>query len=225
MSVPLFALFTRAWPQTGGGASSRELPASAFSRLRTRPGRAHGAPAKPAAREGKPQAPPWPRGARSRLLGRAPYPYSRLSSPTLISILAPSPHTHRYFSFFTHLSYIGIVAYEFAAGVQTLCYVLNGAKSYPLQAWPRPLQFLHRLLYSTITSFRECSPSTPFFPLHAENVRRLAALVVTVVFWALLADSSTLATPYSGAHHPVSPSVVRIAHEPLQHGTTSPCTP
>lgn len=47
--------------------------------------------------------------------------------------------------------------------MQTLCYVLNGAKSYPLQAWPRPLQFLHRLLYSTITSFRECSPSTPFF--------------------------------------------------------------
>lgn len=60
-----------------------------------------------------------------------------------------------FFSYFTHLSYIGLVAYYFAAGVQTLCYALKGGKEYPLQKWPRPLQVLHTLLYSTITTYRE----------------------------------------------------------------------
>ncbi|KAH9923972.1 uncharacterized protein BXZ73DRAFT_50715 [Epithele typhae] len=81
-----------------------------------------------------------------------------------------------YLSYFTHLSYIGIIAYQFAAGVQTLLYVLNRRKSYPLQRWPRFLQFLHRLLFATITSF---------------------PIVVTAVFWALLADAQTLGTTYS----------------------------
>lgn len=70
---------------------------------------------------------------------------------------------HRsFFSFFTHLSYIGLVAYYFAAGVQTLCYALKGGKEYPLQKWPRPLQLLHTLLYTTITTYRE---STAFSSL------------------------------------------------------------
>ena len=62
----------------------------------------------------------------------------------------------RYFSYFTHLSYIGLIAYQFAAGVQTLCYASSGRSSYPLQRWPRFLQFLHRLLYATVTTYRKC---------------------------------------------------------------------
>ncbi|KAM5535546.1 hypothetical protein V8D89_010713 [Ganoderma adspersum] len=81
-----------------------------------------------------------------------------------------------FFSYFTHLSYIGLIAYMYAAGVQTLCYVLNRRQGYPLQRWPRPLQFLHKLLYSTVTTF---------------------PMVVTVIFWALLADSDTFATTLS----------------------------
>ncbi|KAH9890691.1 hypothetical protein C8Q73DRAFT_135673 [Cubamyces lactineus] len=82
-----------------------------------------------------------------------------------------------FFSYFTHLSYTGLVAYYFAAGVQSLCYVRNRQKSYPLQRWPRPLQFLHLLLYSTISSY-------PF--------------VVTVIFWALLSGPSTFGTTFDG---------------------------
>ncbi|RDX54365.1 hypothetical protein OH76DRAFT_1540024 [Lentinus brumalis] len=90
--------------------------------------------------------------------------------------LADDGTVNGYFSYFTHLSYIGIIAYQFAAAVQTLCYALNGGKSYPLQRWPRFLQFLHRLLYSTVTTY---------------------PLVVTVIFWALLSDSSTFASTYT----------------------------
>ena len=61
----------------------------------------------------------------------------------------------RFFSYFTHLSYIGLIAYLYAAGVQTLCYALKGKSGYPLQRWPRPLQLLHSLLYSTVTTYRE----------------------------------------------------------------------
>ena len=63
----------------------------------------------------------------------------------------------RFFSYFTHLSYIGLIAYMYAAGVQTLCYALNRRKGYPLQQWPRPLQHLHKLLYSTVTTYRKPS--------------------------------------------------------------------
>ncbi|EJF62613.1 hypothetical protein BD309DRAFT_955275 [Dichomitus squalens] len=78
-----------------------------------------------------------------------------------------------FFSYFTHLSYIGLIAYMYAAGVQTLCYALNRRKGYPLQQWPRVLQHLHILLYSTITTY---------------------PMVVTVIFWALLSDSDTFST-------------------------------
>ena len=63
----------------------------------------------------------------------------------------------RYFSYFTDLSYIGVVAYYIAAAVQTLSFTRNfrrGVQRYPLQRWPRILQFLHRLLGSSITTFR-----------------------------------------------------------------------
>ncbi|KAB5591272.1 hypothetical protein CTheo_5275 [Ceratobasidium theobromae] len=90
-----------------------------------------------------------------------------------------------FFSYFTNLSYIGLCSYMCAAAVQTIAYARHirrfhtpsGAQQqYPLQKWPRILQFLHLLLWSTVTTF-------PF--------------IVTVVYWVLLASSSTFQTPYS----------------------------
>jgi hypothetical protein len=81
-----------------------------------------------------------------------------------------------YFSYYTQLSYIGLVAYFWASGVQTLVYALRGQKSYPLQKWPQFLQFLHRLLYSSITTF---------------------PILVTIVFWTLLSSRDTFKTPFS----------------------------
>ncbi|KAL1696125.1 hypothetical protein GGG16DRAFT_121423 [Schizophyllum commune] len=58
-----------------------------------------------------------------------------------------------YFSYFTHLSYIGMCSYFFAAGVQTLFYARFRRTSYPLQYWPKFLQALHVLLFATIATF------------------------------------------------------------------------
>ncbi|KIM34877.1 hypothetical protein M413DRAFT_47246, partial [Hebeloma cylindrosporum] len=85
-----------------------------------------------------------------------------------------------FFSYFTNLTYIGICAYFFASGIQTLLYALKksktGEEGYPLQQWPRILRYLHILLLSTVVTY-------PF--------------LVTIVYWILLASSSTFATPYS----------------------------
>jgi len=83
-----------------------------------------------------------------------------------------------YFSYFTELSYIGLCSYFWASSVQTLSYARSSPDkpSYPLQKWPRALQFLHSLLWTTITVF-------PF--------------IVTPVFWALLASPSTFHTRFS----------------------------
>ncbi|KAG9311223.1 hypothetical protein JVU11DRAFT_8299 [Chiua virens] len=80
-----------------------------------------------------------------------------------------------YFSYFTDLSYTGLVAYFWASSVQTFAFVLRERKSYPLQTWPRSLQLLHVLLHSTIIIF---------------------PIIVTVVYWSLLASASTFETTY-----------------------------
>ncbi|KAF8874991.1 hypothetical protein BD779DRAFT_1564838 [Infundibulicybe gibba] len=83
-----------------------------------------------------------------------------------------------FFSYFTHLSYIGVCAYFFASGTQTLSYALHTSHSstgYPLQRWPRILQYLHTVLYSSVVTF---------------------APLVTVVFWALLSSPDTFATTF-----------------------------
>lgn len=61
----------------------------------------------------------------------------------------------RFLSYFTDLSYIGLVAYFWASSIQTLAFSVRGRKTYPLQSWPRILQFLHVFLHTTITVFRE----------------------------------------------------------------------
>jgi len=91
-----------------------------------------------------------------------------------------------FFSYFTYLTYTGLCAYFWASGVQTTLFAINSRNikfqsenkksTYPLQHWPRILQFLHSLLWTTITTF-------PF--------------IVTPVFWGILAKPSTLGTPYN----------------------------
>jgi hypothetical protein len=95
---------------------------------------------------------------------------------TTIITLALYQDPDAYLSYFTDLTYIGLVAYFWASGVQTIAFVLRGRKSYPLQTWSRFLQLLHVLLHSTAVVF---------------------PIIVTAVYWSLLASSATFATPYS----------------------------
>ncbi|KAI8624067.1 hypothetical protein F5Y19DRAFT_338131 [Xylariaceae sp. FL1651] len=78
------------------------------------------------------------------------------------------------FSYFTVLTYWGIAFYGLVSAVHTFAYARWNVA--PLDRWPRPLQTLHALLYSSITTY-------PF--------------LVTIVFWALLSTPFTLATEYS----------------------------
>ncbi|KAG2338771.1 hypothetical protein BDR05DRAFT_978006 [Suillus weaverae] len=109
-----------------------------------------------------------------RSLGTLRLLFAVYSLVTTITVLVFEPVG--FFSYFTDLSYVGLVAYFWASSIQTIVFVLRGQKAYPLQKWPRILQLLHVLLYTTITIF---------------------PIIVTVVFWALLASSSTFSTQYS----------------------------
>ncbi|KAF5346888.1 hypothetical protein D9756_010598 [Leucocoprinus leucothites] len=86
-----------------------------------------------------------------------------------------------YFSYFTHLSYIGVTAWLWASGVQSVMFA-NAIKSsgddarYPLQSWPRPLQYLHEFLFSTIATF---------------------PIIVTIVYWVLLATSDSFSDTFT----------------------------
>ncbi|KAH6702891.1 hypothetical protein DL95DRAFT_174479 [Leptodontidium sp. 2 PMI_412] len=68
------------------------------------------------------------------------------------------------FSFFTILCYWGICFYFAVAAIHTFSYALHGGTPL-LNRFPRPLQALHYLFHSTITTF-------PF--------------LVTIVYWAIL---------------------------------------
>ncbi|KAF8152576.1 hypothetical protein B0H34DRAFT_664060 [Crassisporium funariophilum] len=98
---------------------------------------------------------------------------------TLIREATVTNEAESYLSYFTNLTYIGICAYFFASGVQTFLYSRNtkeGEAQYPLQQWPRFLRYLHVLLLSTIVTY---------------------PILVTIVYWVLLASSSTFKTPYT----------------------------
>ncbi|KAF7348776.1 hypothetical protein MVEN_01397100 [Mycena venus] len=92
--------------------------------------------------------------------------YALVTICTVLGFDVASGDGKSFLSYFTQLSYIGLVAYYWAAAVQTFFFARYGR--YPLRRWPRPLQGLHVLLQSTITTF-------PF--------------IVTVVYWALLASA------------------------------------
>ncbi|KAG0699529.1 hypothetical protein DFH29DRAFT_46115 [Suillus ampliporus] len=103
--------------------------------------------------------------------------YSLVTTITVLVFESVRYHdSNSFLTYFTDLSYIGLVAYFWASSTQTIVFALRGQKAYPLQSWPRILQLLHVFLYTTITVF---------------------PIIVTVVFWAILASSSTFSTHYS----------------------------
>lgn len=69
------------------------------------------------------------------------------------------------FSYFTILTYWGIAFYFLFAAIHTLTYAIRGRPL--LDSFPRPLQALHALFYSTIVTY-------PF--------------LVTIVYWVVLYD-------------------------------------
>ncbi|KAF5372201.1 hypothetical protein D9758_005027 [Tetrapyrgos nigripes] len=81
-----------------------------------------------------------------------------------------------FFSYFTQLTYIGLCSYYWASFVQTVAYARKGQRGYPLQKWGKTLQVLHMMLATTIVSY---------------------PILVTIVFWALLASSKTFSTVFS----------------------------
>ena len=92
---------------------------------------------------------------------------------------------------------MGLDAYFWAAGVQTIAFVLRGRKSYPLQTWPRFLQLLHVLLHTTVIIFRASFRSS--LPPFRADANKRPAIIVTAVFWSLIASSATFGTRYSSA--------------------------
>lgn len=71
----------------------------------------------------------------------------------------------RELSYFTSLTFWSIAFYSIFSAVHTYLYARRGYA--PLDQWPKPLQALHSLLYTTIITF-------PF--------------LVTIVFWVVLFD-------------------------------------
>ncbi|PVF93865.1 hypothetical protein CPB86DRAFT_818431 [Serendipita vermifera] len=86
----------------------------------------------------------------------------------------------RYYIYFTQLTFIGITSYFIVATFHTGFFLVSlrqlkrgeiqEAPRYPLQKWGKFLQFLHLYLFSTIITF---------------------PVIVTVLYWALLAGSSS----------------------------------
>ncbi|KAK6367428.1 uncharacterized protein PV06_06708 [Exophiala oligosperma] len=80
------------------------------------------------------------------------------------------------FSYFTVLTYWGILFYSLVAGTHTLVYALRG-RSW-LESWPRStLQALHSFFYTTIVTL-------PF--------------LVTIVYWAVLYDGPWFPVTFDG---------------------------
>ncbi|PVF93866.1 hypothetical protein CPB86DRAFT_789617 [Serendipita vermifera] len=98
----------------------------------------------------------------------------------------PNNPIKEYYIYFTRLTFIGITAYFAAAAFHTGFFALSlrqlkkgevqRAPWSPLQRWGRFWQFLHLYLFSTIITF---------------------PIIVTVVYWAFLADAETWETPFT----------------------------
>jgi hypothetical protein len=111
-----------------------------------------------------------------------------------------------------------------AASVQTIAYARHvrrfrtqsGAQlEYPLQRWPRILQFLHMLLWSTVTTFRMYFLSSLLEAWQNILLTLFLAFIVTVVYWVLLASSSTFQSAYSSKRTLHSWSSLLISCGPL----------
>ena len=71
--------------------------------------------------------------------------------------------SRQWFSYFTNLTYVGLAFYFLFSAVHTWSYWKTGKAL--LQSWPRPLQALHAVYYTTVVTF-------PF--------------LVTIVYWGVL---------------------------------------
>ncbi|KAI9753697.1 MAG: hypothetical protein M1815_006030 [Lichina confinis] len=91
---------------------------------------------------------------------------------SLITLGWPGEDAVRQLSYFTVLTYWGIAFYFLFAALHTLALLIAGAPF--LNRWPRPLQALHSIYYSSIVTY-------PF--------------LVTIVYWAIL--SKPFPTTYS----------------------------
>ncbi|KAG0637016.1 hypothetical protein HOY80DRAFT_1017150 [Tuber brumale] len=67
------------------------------------------------------------------------------------AVIDGSHSAQKNFSYFTNLTYWGLGCYFAVVGVHTFVYALGGRA--PLERWPKVLQFLHSLLYTTIITF------------------------------------------------------------------------
>lgn len=104
----------------------------------------------------------------------------------IVEDVQKSAPANQYYIYFTRLTYVGLTAYFSVAALHTGVFVLSlrqlkrgtvsRAPWFPLQKWGRFLQFLHLYLFSTIITF---------------------PIIVTVVYWAFLADSNTWSTPFN----------------------------
>ncbi|KAI9806808.1 MAG: hypothetical protein M1833_002465 [Piccolia ochrophora] len=87
----------------------------------------------------------------------------------------------RSFSYFTDLNYWGLAFYFLFAAIHTFTYARSGRAA--LDRWPRPLQALHSLLYTTVVTY-------PFFVTSAlpgaEPSLPADADESAVVFWVIL---------------------------------------
>ncbi|KAL2370832.1 hypothetical protein RJ035_005546 [Blastomyces gilchristii] len=116
----------------------------------------------------------------------------------------------RSFSYFTSLSFLGVLVYFLVAGIHTVLYARQG-RSVLFDKWPRWLRALHSLLYTTIVCY-------PF--------------VVVAIYWSLLYKAGSVQSqlwvwgnvspmfplaPYPLAPHP-RPSLSFCIHiTPLKH--------
>ncbi|KID72161.1 uncharacterized protein G6M90_00g027930 [Metarhizium brunneum] len=85
----------------------------------------------------------------------------------------------RSFSYFTVITYWGLGFYFAAASVHTLTYMVRGGRPL-LASFPRPLQALHSLFYTSIVTL-------PF--------------LVTAVYWAVLYKAPWFELPFDGWHN------------------------
>lgn len=99
----------------------------------------------------------------------------------------------RSFSYFTILSWWGLSFYLTFAALHTWWLLRTGTPL--LNRWPRPLQALHSLLFTTIVTFPfiVTSKSTSAWAIRCASSDMFSA----VVFWALLASGDTFRSSYS----------------------------
>ncbi|KAJ6572786.1 hypothetical protein DFH09DRAFT_1246807 [Mycena vulgaris] len=108
------------------------------------------------------------------------------------------PTAGQSFSYFSNITWWGITFYHLFAAFHTLVYAHAGRP--PLESWPRPLQLLHSLLFSTVVTF---------------------PLMVTIVFWRVqfMPDKfDTVANAWSNVFAVFEIIFSRTERPPLIHG-------